>query len=182
MGRPPKHRDAILAAAIKRFRDRGYAATGIAEILELSGAPRGSLYHFFPDGKEELGAAAIRRAGAVVTATLEDIAAKSADGTAFLEGYFGLLMQWLRGSGYRGGCPVATTLLETAGHSTLLREAGAEVFGAWESLIAAQLGGRRDLASMTISAVEGALLQAQLQLSVNPLEVALASMLRLCED
>ena len=55
MGAPSRHRSNILNAAVTLFRRRGYAATGLADILQLSGAPKGSLYHYFPQGKEQLG-------------------------------------------------------------------------------------------------------------------------------
>ena len=63
MPAPPKHRGAIVWAAATLFRRNGYAATGINEIAELAGAPKGSLYHYFPDGKDQIGEAAVRFAG-----------------------------------------------------------------------------------------------------------------------
>src|SRR4051812_25766766 len=74
MSRPPRHRGAIVRAAATLFRRNGYAATGINEIAEVSGAPKGSLYHYFPNGKEQIAEAAVRFAGAGVVATLEKLA------------------------------------------------------------------------------------------------------------
>jgi TetR/AcrR family transcriptional regulator, lmrAB and yxaGH operons repressor len=51
----PDTRSRILAAAQRLFRKRGYHATGLSDILELAQAPKGSLYHHFPGGKEEIG-------------------------------------------------------------------------------------------------------------------------------
>ncbi len=59
-GALPKHRSAIIAAAAKLFRRQGYAATGINEIADAAGAPKGSLYHYFPDGKDQIAEAAVR--------------------------------------------------------------------------------------------------------------------------
>ncbi|HXA37556.1 MAG TPA: helix-turn-helix domain-containing protein, partial [Phenylobacterium sp.] len=70
MAMPAQHRQAIVRAAVALFRKQGFAATGLAEILERSGAPKGSLYHYFPGGKGELGEAVVRQAGATVTDTL----------------------------------------------------------------------------------------------------------------
>ena len=64
MSAPPRHRGAIVRAAATLFRRNGFAATGINEIAEVSGAPKGSLYHYFPDGKDQIAEAAIRFAGA----------------------------------------------------------------------------------------------------------------------
>ena len=73
MATPPRHRGAIVRAAATLFRRNGYAATGINEIAEVSGAPKGSLYHYFPNGKDEIAEAAVRFAGAGVVATLEKL-------------------------------------------------------------------------------------------------------------
>ena len=56
-------RERILDSSGELFRRQGYAGTGIKAILTASDAPYGSLYHFFPGGKEELGAAALRQGG-----------------------------------------------------------------------------------------------------------------------
>ena len=67
---PPKsrQRQALVWAAAKLFRRQGYSGTGLRDILAASGAARGSLYHHFPGGKEEIGAAAVTAAGGLVTA------------------------------------------------------------------------------------------------------------------
>ena len=73
MGARPKHRDRLVRAAAELFRQRGYAATGINDILGLAAAPKGSFYHYFPGGKEALGAEAVRYAGDRVTETLQTL-------------------------------------------------------------------------------------------------------------
>ena len=50
--RPP--RDRMVRAAAKLFRVHGVTATGLREIVEAADAPRGSLQHYFPGGKEQL--------------------------------------------------------------------------------------------------------------------------------
>jgi len=46
-----KHKQPIIDAAVRLFRQQGYAATGLNELVEASGSPKGSMYHYFPDGK-----------------------------------------------------------------------------------------------------------------------------------
>ena len=58
-------RDRIVEASAELFRKQGYAATGIKQIVTEAQAPFGSLYHFFPGGKEQLGAESIRVSGAL---------------------------------------------------------------------------------------------------------------------
>ena len=112
MPAPPKHRGAIVRAAATLFRRNGYAATGINEIAEVAGAPKGSLYHYFPDGKDQIGEAAVRFAGKGVVVTLEKLEQEHRTAAAMMQAYCRLLVGWMAKSGFRDGCPISTTLLE----------------------------------------------------------------------
>jgi AcrR family transcriptional regulator len=57
-------RERILRAAIRLFQQRGYHGAGLSEILADAEAPRGSLFHHFPNGKAQLGVAAIESVAA----------------------------------------------------------------------------------------------------------------------
>src|SRR5690242_20447853 len=63
-------RERMVRAAVELFRERGYAATSFGDVLARSGAPRGSIYHHFPGGKEELAAEALSRYTAASTRAL----------------------------------------------------------------------------------------------------------------
>src|SRR3546814_13033927 len=63
------------ALPIWLFRQHGYAATGLNELVEASGSPKGSMYHYFPDGKPSIATAAVEEAGRRVVETLEALAA-----------------------------------------------------------------------------------------------------------
>lgn len=170
MGAQPKHRDAIVAAAAMLFRRRGFTATGINEIAEVSGAPKGSLYHYFPGGKDEIGEAAVRFAGDRVTATLERLAAETPSAAAMIKAYGGLLQGWMAQSRFRDGCPITTTLLETVPESAELTAAGRAAFDAWTGIVAKALlrdgftrSEARKLSVLAISALEGALILTRVQ-------------------
>ncbi len=60
---PADTKDRIVAAAANAFQRQGYAGSGLKQISSDSGAPFGSLYHFFPGGKEELAEQTLRTAG-----------------------------------------------------------------------------------------------------------------------
>lgn len=178
MGRSPQHRSAIVEAAIALFRERGYAATGIAEILQKSGAPKGSLYYYFPDGKEAVGAEAVRVAGLTVERTLAQLSEQHASSVAFLKVYTGLLGDWMAMSGYRQGCPIATTLLETTPESEPITQAGQTALKTWLAQVARVFENdgipqRRAarLATLTIAAVEGGMLLARVEQSTAPLDL-----------
>ena len=63
MPRPDRSRAALVDTAALLFRRQGYAATGVNQILETAGVKAGSLYHHFPDGKQELAAAVVDSVG-----------------------------------------------------------------------------------------------------------------------
>jgi AcrR family transcriptional regulator len=59
----PDTRTRIREAAAMLFRRHGYSATGLKRIAAQSGAPFGSIYHFFPGGKQQLAEDTIRTSG-----------------------------------------------------------------------------------------------------------------------
>jgi TetR/AcrR family transcriptional repressor of lmrAB and yxaGH operons len=178
MAAAAKHRETLLATSVRLFRQKGYAATGLAEILAESGAPKGSLYHYFPGGKAEIGAEAVQLAGKTVTHTLKELAGKTAGPGDLIERYFDMLAWWMAASHYRDGCPITTTLLETVPEHEAIREAGAAAFAGWASVLAdsavsagiAQPRAER-LARFTIAALEGALIQCRVSGDEAPLRL-----------
>jgi TetR/AcrR family transcriptional repressor of lmrAB and yxaGH operons len=176
MPQPPRHRDAIVRTAVRLFRQQGYAATGLNQLVAESGAPKGSLYHYFPDGKASIAAAAVSAAGERVTHTLRELAAQGLSPGDRLRRYGALLAGWMSASGFRDGCPIATTLLETAPQAEAVRAAGERALGAWHDAFAGQLVEQnvapdraKRMASLAVAAIEGALLQARVQRSGVPI-------------
>ncbi len=168
MARKGEHRAAIVEAAVRLFRRQGYAATGINEIAADSGAPKGSLYHYFPAGKAQIGAAAVTLAGEIVAATLGALM-QEADSAADLVGLYGAkLGGWMESSHFRDGCPIATVLLEAAPADEAIAEAGRSAFSAWstalrDALVLDGVPNERagQLARFAIAAIEGSLIQAR---------------------
>jgi TetR/AcrR family transcriptional repressor of lmrAB and yxaGH operons len=177
MPAPPKHRGAIVRAAATLFRRNGYAATGINEIAELAGAPKGSLYHYFPDGKDQIGEAAVRFAGKGLVASLEKLAQEHKTTAAMVQAYCRLLAGWMAKSGFRDGCPISTTLLESAPQSAGIALAGREAFSDWRAVIARALlhdgfshAEARRLSTLAVSAIEGSLILSRVESSAQPIE------------
>jgi TetR/AcrR family transcriptional repressor of lmrAB and yxaGH operons len=158
------------------FRRKGYAATGLQEILTESGAPRGSLYHYFPNGKESLGAAAVVLAGNMVADMLLQLANQHKSPADFAQAYCAQMAQWMEESGYSSGCPIATTVLETTPASKPIRSAGIQAIDSWLMIIA-EVFNRDGLcdkqaqskAELLVAAVEGALILARLRQSSDPI-------------
>ena len=175
----PNHRENLIQAALRLFRRQGYAGTGLKEILEHSKAPKGSLYHYFPGGKEELGREALAAGGRAVERTLEGILASTRTGDEFILRYMHGLADWLAQSGFRDGCPIATTVLELAPDSTPISEAGKVAIDGWIERISQayirdgmQEQVAREKALLTIAVTEGALIVARVQRSTEPIRVA----------
>jgi len=165
---PPPSRERLLDSAVDLLQRQGYHGTGLNELLERSEAPRGSLYHYFPGGKEQIGAEAIARAGGQVAAAVAHLLRAKPSVADAVEALAGLLAAGLEASDFERGCPVATTALEVTPRSEPIRAAVQASFESWlaplrERLEAAgfdrlQAARRADLA---IATLEGALVLAR---------------------
>jgi len=168
-----------LAAAAKLFRQQGYHGTALHDILAAGGSPRGSLYFHFPKGKEEIGEAALTLAGEAVRQAMAHAAETSANAEIFLTRVARGMASDLEKSGYKEGCPIATTALETAAQSEVLSAATRNAFQKWELEIKRGLfrfglsaGGAGLVATMVLSQLEGALLLARTHRSLEPMHRA----------
>jgi TetR/AcrR family transcriptional repressor of lmrAB and yxaGH operons len=173
----PKHRDAIIQAAVTLFRRNGYSATGVNDIVALSGAPKGSLYHYFPAGKTSIAEAAIGLAGRNAVETLTRLSAETSSAGALVRGFARLLAGWMAQSGFRDGSPFTTILLELAPDDAGVTEAGKAAFAARRDAVAAKLISdgvapprAAALAALALAALEGSLLQARVEQSVDAIE------------
>ncbi len=168
MAAQAKHREAIVKAAADLFRRQGYAATGTNQIVAESGAPKGSLYHYFPGGKASIAASALAHSGRVVQGTLAALAARQGRPGELVRAYGALLAGWMSKSAFRYGCPLTTALLELAPAERGVAEAGRAAFAGWAGIFAAALTAEnvdperaRRLSCVAIAAFEGALILAR---------------------
>ncbi len=177
-----------MAATQELLRRRGYAATGLGEIVARSGAPKGSLYFHFPAGKQELAIVAMehsaRQLRDVIEATLE--ASDHVDEA--IGRLIDALARGLEDSGFADGCPIATVALETSNESEAMRRAAQAAFDSWLEVLAEHL--RRDgydgaraeqRALLVLAAIEGGLILARARRDVGPL-LAVSSQLRGADD
>ncbi|MCZ4076805.1 TetR/AcrR family transcriptional regulator [Rhodococcus sp. H36-A4] len=168
-------RDDMLRSAALLFRERGVEATSLADVIEHAGAPRGSIYHHFPQGKPQIVEEATRAAGAMMGAAISS--GLAADGPArTIAAIIGGFREQLVATDYTAGCPVAPAALEGVNSPAALAAAG-ESFTSWEDTIAASLWQRglsqqrsSSLATTAISAIEGALIVAKGQRSIRALD------------
>jgi len=175
-----------LAAAARLFRQQGYHGTALQDILATAGSPRGSLYFHFPKGKEEIGAAALSIAGEAVRQAIAHAAETSESAEMFVIRVARGMASDLEKSGFKEGCPIATTALETSAQSDVLGAVTRNAFQKWELEIKRGLfrfgipAGEADLtATLVLSQLEGALLLARTYRSLEPMHRAEHALKRL---
>lgn len=122
----------MIAATLRLLATRGLQGASFAEILDLAGAPRGSVYHHFPGGKDELVAEAIALAGRRALTLLDGLDGQSPEEIA--ERFFASWRELLVRSGFRAGCSVLAVTV-AADSAELIARSGT-VFDAWRDRIA----------------------------------------------
>jgi AcrR family transcriptional regulator len=151
----------------------------VKQIVTEAQAPFGSLYHFFPGGKEELGAEAIRVSGALYEQLIPAVFDNASDVVSGVRDFFAGAAEHLRETDYADACPIATVALEVSSSSETMRKACAEVFESWiaagaqrhaDAGISPQKG--RELTIAMLAALEGSFVLARALKDTEPLEIA----------
>lgn len=178
-GKPVETRVRLLESATDLFSRQGFGATGIKAVLAAAEAPYGSLYHFFPGGKQELGAAALTYGGERYRELLESVYPEGADVVEATAASFRQAAELLEGTDYGYACPIATIALEVANNDELMRAAAAEAFESWlavlqERFTAAGMTDERarDVAVEIFCLIEGAVLLSRTTRSSVPMHTA----------
>lgn len=172
MPRTSAARTDALATAEVLFRTQGYAATGLAQILEESGAPKGSFYFHFPDGKDGLAAELVAGYAQRGRALIEQLGAGSTDATRFIQQLCGVFAAEMKASDYACGCLVQNLAVERGRADDALGSALRAAIASWiaataEALMQKGLTKARAqaLAIALVSGLEGARTVARLQRS-----------------
>jgi AcrR family transcriptional regulator len=176
-------KERIVQRSAELFRRQGFAGTGVKQIVAEASAPFGSLYHFFPGGKEQLGEEVIRWSGGIYGQLLDAFYKPGEDPVAATRNFFAAAAQTLRETDYADACPIATVALEVSSTNEPMRQACADVFDGWvdsatERLTEVGLTRKRsrELAFSLIGALEGAFVLSRALRSTEPLDAAGASM------
>ncbi|MEU6097605.1 TetR/AcrR family transcriptional regulator [Streptomyces sp. NPDC047079] len=171
-------RERMVFSAAQLIRRDGVTATGMREVAAHAGAPRGSLQHYFPGGKEQLVNEAVDWAGRYAAGRVARFLAQLPEPTP--SGLFAAMVrQWTDeygSAGFAGGCPVAAATVDCAEGVDSTRAAAAAAFARWTRPLADALTGMgvppdraEPLATLMISALEGALLIARAERDVRAL-------------
>lgn len=176
---PAATKERILERSAELFRRQGYAGTGVKQIVAEASAPFGSLYHFFPGGKQQLGEEVIRRSGALYGQLIDAFFLPGGEVESATRAFFAAAAETLRETDYADACPIATVALEVSSTSEPMRQACADVFDGWidaasERLLAGGIAPARarELAISMLASLEGAFVLARALRSTEPVEVA----------
>jgi AcrR family transcriptional regulator len=177
----------MVRSAASLIGAQGVTATSFSEVLADSGAPRGSIYHHFPDGKNQLARDAIQWTSDRVLAYQGAVTPTSA--AAVLERFIGMWRQVVVSSGGASGCVVAGVAVDTntnSGDDEGLITVVRDTFRSWVDLLASQLeavgitgGQSRAIAQATLAGMEGALILCRAEGDVQPLETVAAQLMHL---
>lgn len=172
----------MLDSAALLLRERGVGGVTVDAVLAHSGAPRGSVYHHFPGGRDELLLGALTQAGAFVTERLER-AVERGDPRQAVASFVRFWTRALTDSNFRAGCPAAAVAVDSRLEIPGAGEAVRAVFDQWRSMLIRLLvadGYRRPraerLATMTLAAVEGAIIVCRAAGDVRALDEVAAEL------
>jgi AcrR family transcriptional regulator len=172
-------REAILTAAAELMRRKGYGAVGMKDIVAASGAPIGSLYHHFRDGKVQIAREALVNAGDAYAQLIPSIVDDHSDLGAAIEAVFTQAAEDMAATGFANMCPVASVAAEVADTVETLRDASAGVFTGWLDGGTAYFTRRglpettaRDVTVALVIALQGAFVLARTLRDTEPLLAA----------
>lgn len=167
-------REKMLVSAVQMMRERGAAGVTIDSVLAHSGAPRGSVYHHFPNGRSQILTEALRYSGDSITAVIDEAAGRGA--RALLREFFTLWEHLLSDGGFAAGCPVAAAALGSAEDELELKTEAGTILGHWSAAMTRAFiadgfdaGDAASLAVTSIAAMEGAIMLCRSTGSAVPL-------------
>jgi TetR/AcrR family transcriptional regulator, lmrAB and yxaGH operons repressor len=178
----------MINAASELFGQRGYHATAFSDVIDGSGAPRGSIYFHFPGGKHELAQEATALAGDEIEVTVAEAASRSNDPGSLVRALAEGMVQRLEASDYKHGCSIATMVLELAPYDEELTAEFDKVFARWRAAlvgcfetwdITAENG--VGLADLVMSGFEGALILSRAARSPEPFWRTVDALIRAVE-
>jgi TetR/AcrR family transcriptional repressor of lmrAB and yxaGH operons len=180
MGKVRDSRARAIEGAERLFRTQGYAATGLTQILEASGAPKGSFYFHFPEGKRQLAREVLEVYGGRVLAGLRALAAKYNDPTGFVRAVCKAMAQEMEATHWTLGCAAQNLAIELAPGDREFADALAETFAEWTAVIteaikpaylSRAIAERR--ATAILAALEGAKTLARTSRSAAPFDAVI---------
>ncbi|GGM60053.1 TetR family transcriptional regulator [Longimycelium tulufanense] len=182
-------KDRILASARTLFRRHGYQGTGLAQVIEHSGAPRGSVYFLFPGGKEEMAVATVTEWARELRQFIRHHRRECATAREWISTMANHFAEELRASGFLEGLPLTTIALDSVPRSTALTVACRAAYDGWVAELGDGLRAHgtpatqaRSLAELMLATLEGAVLLCRVAQSTEPIDRILPHILAAVEN
>ncbi|MFJ7745416.1 TetR/AcrR family transcriptional regulator [Peribacillus sp. NPDC097295] len=177
MGDKRTSKEILIEAASRLFRIRGYYGVGLKGIIEESNIPKGSLYHYFPKGKEELAIEAINHAKEVVLRDIKHVFESNEDPVKALQDHVYEVSKLFGEKGELIGLPIGTIAAETYSTSEPIRMACQDAFAQWQSIYVNKfldagysVERSKDLSIVINALIEGGILLSLTAKNAEPLE------------
>ena len=135
---PSDTADRLTRAVLLSVREHGYVGTSMQDLLRSTGVSSSSMYHFFPGGKEELVATAVRRSGMGSAARIAEVFERLGAEAAIAR-IFEAAAEEMTSHDFALGCPIGVPATEAPADSGPIRDAVADVFEAWAEAYASGL-------------------------------------------
>jgi len=171
-------RESIIETTCVLLESQGFHATGISQIVKQSGAPKGSLYHYFPAGKDEIAATAIERAGRSVAERITAGLSASDDPAEAVSRFVALIADQVEASGYSTGGPLTTVAMETATTNQRLNQACRAAYSRLQAAFQAKLAQSGfseaqagQLATFITASIEGGIILCRTYHTGDPLRL-----------
>ena len=169
-------REQIITTTCQLIELQGYHATGLNQILAESGAPKGSLYYYFPDGKDGLVEEAINQTRDMIAGRLQEGMDMYETAAAAIPAFLRNLAHYVQASGFQAGGPITAVALEAASTNERLNTACRTAYAQWQAVIEQKLladgyneiRGQR-LAKVVIALIEGAIILSRTERTITPL-------------
>ena len=179
-------RQRLVAAAVALMRRSGLSGAGINEIVRESGSPKGSVYHFFPGGKQEIVTEALNAHQAVIVAFIDAALSQRRAPAHKVRTLFDAFAARVERGNFLSSCPAGTVCLDLDADLDALRIVVAETLAVYADAIAphfAELGRERSrsFAGLLVTAIEGAYVRARAERSSRPFREAGAWLSRLVD-
>ncbi len=127
-------RTAMVRTAAQWLPKRGLAAVNLVEVARSVQVPRGSIYHYFPGGRDQLLREALQLAAASGMRLIATASARSDTPQALVQGVFDASSRWL-GLDFLGGCPIGAAALSMETENTQFTQDLHDCFAQWEHAI-----------------------------------------------
>jgi TetR/AcrR family transcriptional repressor of lmrAB and yxaGH operons len=169
-------REQIIETTSQLMETQGYHATGLNQIVAESGAPKGSLYYYFPDGKDGLVEEAIVRTREKIEGRLQEGLDAYDHPSEALPAFLRNLAHHVQASGFQAGGPITAVALEAASTNERLNTACRAAYHSWQTVIRQSLLAAgyepvraQRLGTVVIALIEGAIILSRSERNVGPL-------------